>query len=63
MRRRTRSYVRDGRPIAIAELRYNDVAGLVALGIPVQPMPDEYELMTRETANPFPGDHFAQPPR
>lgn len=51
------------RPIAIAELRYNDAAGLVALGIPLQPMPDEYELMTRETANPFPGDHFAQPPR
>jgi hypothetical protein len=51
------------RPIAVAELRYNDAAGLVALGIPLQPMPDEYELMTRETANPFPGDRFAQPPR
>ena len=51
------------RPIAIAELRYNDAAGLTALGIPLQPQPDEYELMTRETANPFPGDRFAQPPR
>jgi hypothetical protein len=52
------------RPIAIAELRYNDEAGLVALGIPVQPIPDEGELMTRETANPFPGDsHFARPVR
>jgi len=51
------------RPVAIAELRYNDAAGLTALGIPLQPQPDEYELMTRETANPFPGDHFAQPPR
>jgi hypothetical protein len=52
------------RPVAIAELRYNDTAGLVALGIPVQPMPDEGELMTRETANPFPGDmHFARPAR
>jgi hypothetical protein len=51
------------RPVAVAELRYNDVAGLTALGVPVQPMPDEYELMTRETANPFPGDRFAQPPR
>ena len=52
------------RPIAVAELRYNDVAGLVALGIPVQPMPDDGEIMTRETANPFPGDgHFAHPPR
>jgi hypothetical protein len=52
------------RPIAIAELRYNDAAGLIALGIPVQPLPDEGELMTRETADPFPGDsHFARPAR
>jgi hypothetical protein len=52
------------RPIAIAELRYNDTAGLIALGIPVQPIPDEGELMTRETADPFPGDsHFARPVR
>jgi hypothetical protein len=52
-----------GRPVAIAELRYNDTAGLMAIGIPVQPMPDGDEIMTRETANPFPGDRFAQPPR
>jgi hypothetical protein len=52
-----------GRPAAIAELRYNDAAGLIALGIPVQPLPDGDELMVRETANPFPGDRFAQPPR
>lgn len=52
------------RPVAIAELRYNDAAGLMALGIPVAPMPDEGELMTRETADPFPGDgHFARPVR
>jgi hypothetical protein len=51
------------RPIAIAELRYNDTAGLMALGIPVQPMPDDGEIMMRETADPFPGDHFARPPR
>jgi hypothetical protein len=51
------------RPIAIAELRYNDNAGLMALGLPVQPMPDEGEIMTRETADPFPGDHFARPAR
>lgn len=51
------------RPIAIAELRYNDTAGLVALGIPVSPLPDEAELMTRETADPFPGDRgYARPP-
>jgi hypothetical protein len=52
-----------GRPVAIAELRYNDAAGLIALGVPVQPLPDQDELMTRETASPFPGDRFAQPPR
>ncbi len=57
-------FVRAGnRPIAIAELRYNDVAGLVALGVPVHPLPDEGEIMTRETADPFPGDRFARPPR
>lgn len=52
-----------GRPVAIAELRYNDAAGLIALGVPVQPLPDDRELMLRETADPFPGDRFAQPPR
>ncbi len=46
-----------GRPVAIAELRYNDAAGLTALGIMVQPLPDVGEIMTRETADPFPGDH------
>jgi hypothetical protein len=51
------------RPIAIAELRYNDVGGLAALGIPVAPIPDEGEIMLRETADPYPGDHFARPVR
>jgi hypothetical protein len=52
------------RPVAIAELRYNDAAGLIALGIQVQPLPDEGEIMTRETADPFPGDErFSRPPR
>jgi len=50
-------------PIAIAELRYNDQAGLMALGIPVAPVPDDGEIMMRETADPFPGDRFARPPR
>jgi hypothetical protein len=51
------------RPIAVAELRYNDTAGLKALGILVEPEPDSDELMTRETADPFPGDRgFARPP-
>jgi hypothetical protein len=51
------------RPIAVAELRYNDTAGLKALGILVDPEPDADEIMTRETADPFPGDRgFARPP-
>lgn len=51
------------RPVAVAELRYNDASGLAALGIPVAPMPDEDELYTRETADPFPGDRqFSRPP-
>ncbi|HWO26060.1 MAG TPA: hypothetical protein VNO30_45350 [Kofleriaceae bacterium] len=52
-----------GRPVAIAELRYNDADGLAALGIRTQPLPDPAEVMTRETADPFPGDdRFARPP-
>ncbi|HUQ08565.1 MAG TPA: hypothetical protein VM261_39005 [Kofleriaceae bacterium] len=51
------------RPVAVAELRYNDTAGLKALGILVEPEPDSDEIMTRETADPFPGDRgFARPP-
>ena len=58
------SFVRaPGRPIAIAELRYNDLSGLMALGINVRPLPDAGEIMTRETADPFPGDRYAQPLR
>lgn len=45
-----------GAPIAVAELRYNNAAGLAALGINAQPLPDQGEIMTRETADPFPGD-------
>jgi hypothetical protein len=58
-------FVRAGdRPIAIAELRYNNAAGLAALGINAEPLPSQGEIMTRETADPFPGDgRFAQPPR
>lgn len=60
----TRFVRANNRPIAIAELRYNDFAGLVALGIHAQPLPDEGEIMTRETADPFPGDTgYARPPR
>ena len=50
-------------PVAMAELRYNDAEGLSALGIRLQPTPDEDELMRRETADPFPNSHgFAAPP-
>ncbi len=45
-----------GAPIAIAELRYNNAAGLAALGINAEPLPNRGEVMTRETADPFPGD-------
>ena len=49
-------------PTAMAELRYNNASGLTALGIPVEIVPDE-ELVTRETADPFPNSNgFAQPP-
>jgi len=48
------------RPIAIAELRYNNASGLAALGINAEPLPDQGEIMTRETADPFPG--FSRPP-
>jgi hypothetical protein len=53
------------RPTSFAELRYNDARGLQALGIrlrrAVVVTPDE--LATRESADPFPGTRFAQPPR
>jgi len=51
------------RPVAIAELRYNDASGLLALGIQVDGIPYSDDVMLRETADPFPGDHFAHPPR
>lgn len=50
-------------PTAVAELRYNDAAGLAALGVLVAPQPDPEELTKRETADPFPGDpEFSRPP-
>jgi hypothetical protein len=49
-------------PSAIAELRYNDASGLRALGIRLEPEPDQDELMRRETADPFPGSFAAPPP-
>ncbi|MCG8423833.1 MAG: hypothetical protein MJE77_38545 [Proteobacteria bacterium] len=49
-------------PTAIAELHYNDAAGLRAVGIPIGVIDDD-EIATRESANPFPGSRFAEPPR
>ncbi len=50
-------------PTAYAELRYNNAAGLAALGIISGPVFDNNELTRRETAEPFPGQRFATPPR
>lgn len=50
-------------PDAVAELRYNDVDGLRALGIDIAPRVTAAEIETRETADPFPGSRFAEPPR
>lgn len=48
------------RPSAVLELRYNDAPGLQALGIHLF---NHDEVITRETAVPFPGDpRFARPP-
>jgi hypothetical protein len=51
-------------PAWVSELRYDDRAGLLARGVPVDPPRDpraaENEL--RDLAEPFPGTRFAQPP-
>jgi hypothetical protein len=52
------------RPSQVVSFRYNDRAGLVALGI-VFPQPYasvENDLRLRESADPFRENHFAQPP-
>jgi hypothetical protein len=50
-------------PSEIVTLRYNDRAGLVALGIRVDPPAvSNTELRTRETADPFRANRFAAPP-
>jgi hypothetical protein len=52
-----------GRPDAVAELRYNDRSGLMALGIQLEPRIEHDEVLTRETATPFPmNPGFATPP-
>jgi len=49
------------RPEQVMTLRYNDRKGLRAAGVPLQRPWDE--VAVRESANPFPGMQFAQPPR
>jgi hypothetical protein len=53
------------RPTSFAELRYNNARGLQALGIRLRSTMEvsQEELVIRETADPFPGTRFAQPPR
>jgi hypothetical protein len=50
-------------PSEVVVFRYNDRAGLVALGIRLDPpvYPDS-EITTRETADPFRANRFASPP-
>jgi hypothetical protein len=50
-------------PSEVAAFRYNDRAGLMALGIRVDPpFVADSELRTRETADPFRANRFAAPP-
>jgi hypothetical protein len=51
-------------PSDIVTFRYNDRAGLVALGFRLDDPPRvlDAELRTRETADPFRANRFAAPP-
>ena len=52
-------------PSQVVAFQYNDRAGLIALGIRVDPPPpvvSDTELCTRETADPFRASRFAAPP-
>jgi hypothetical protein len=50
-------------PSDIVAFRYNDRAGLVALGIRLDPPAiADVELRTRETADPFRTNRFSAPP-
>jgi len=59
-------FVRDSsRPFLVAELRYDDRDGLTSRGIridPPAPPPEATENGLRDTADPFPGSRFAEPP-
>ena len=61
------SFVRaESSPMTVAELRYDDRDGLLSRGIQLDPPvrdPRDAENDLRDTAQPFPGSRFAQPPR
>jgi hypothetical protein len=63
---RQTTFIRESEnPASTLDMRYNDRAGLRALGInvPTEPAPIEDDVALRESATPFPGDRrFAQPP-
>lgn len=62
---RQTTFIRDSQsPNSIVEVRYNDRAGLKAMGIVIpDPVTIEDDADLRDTAQPFPGDRrFAQPP-
>jgi hypothetical protein len=47
------------RPAAVLGVRYNDRAGLLALGIDLD---GQHDLALRQSADPFPSSRFARPP-
>jgi hypothetical protein len=53
----------DATPSTVAELRYDDRAGLVARGILPARDPRQSEIDMRDAARPFADARFAQPPR
>jgi hypothetical protein len=55
----------DASPMTVSELRYDDRAGLLSRGIPLDPPvrdPRNAENDLRDTAQAFPSSRFAQPP-
>ena len=49
-------------PSEVVAIRYNDRAGLVALGIRIAPIYPSADISLRESADPFRSNGFAQPP-
>ena len=51
------------RPAMLLGVRYNDRAGLIALGVDVDGTAESCDLALRQSANPFPAQpHYARPP-